>query len=180
VALSPDTNQTDACLPPDTHKEHKLSEPAGAVTAVCWTWLSKEQATSACRLLTRIASILTSREVQVLTTTSLKTLGRVVWYKLTDVLEKLTEIVLGYSSGLKHLWNVGQFLPRHTTQHPRRQSSSYLLHGQSTCYSDYASFVTFLSHYRNTSQRRSKVGHDYFLHSLPSSRNTWMLLNVCQ
>jgi hypothetical protein len=27
--------------------------------------------------------------------------------------------------GSKHLWNVGQFLPNYTAQHPRRQSSSY-------------------------------------------------------
>jgi hypothetical protein len=27
----------------------------------------------------------------------------------------------------KHLWNVGQLLPDHMAQHPRRQSSSYSL-----------------------------------------------------
>jgi hypothetical protein len=28
--------------------------------------------------------------------------------------------------GKKHLWNVSQYLPDYTVQHPRRQQSSYI------------------------------------------------------
>jgi hypothetical protein len=44
---------------------------------------------------------------------------RVVWYKLTDVSEMIHHRPDHGSS--MHLWNVGQFLPDDTAQHPRRQ-----------------------------------------------------------
>jgi hypothetical protein len=52
-------------------------------------------------------------------------LRHVFLQKWTDVSEVPTEGYRTDDDGSKHLWNVGPFLPDHTTQHPRRQSSSY-------------------------------------------------------
>jgi hypothetical protein len=48
------------------------------------------------------------------------------WSLLFRMCNKLfVSIFISLTWGSKHIWNVGQFLPDYTAQHPRRQSSSY-------------------------------------------------------
>jgi hypothetical protein len=56
--------------------------------------------------------------LQVLTAASLKM--TVCWH--VDTCRRNCAVS---DSGSRHLWNVSQFLPDYTAQHPRRQSSSY-------------------------------------------------------